>query len=88
VRKTRASRPALLRATVACVLVACNEVAPTQVSKRLLPLPTTVSASLATIGGEEYYGDEGSGELVPTSVRSARIVEPTSSVTMSCELQG
>lgn len=68
------------------VLVSCDGAdVPTQaVPRSTLELPTTASATLTTIGGEEYYADEESGELVPTQIRPARIEQAVSTAALSC----
>jgi hypothetical protein len=68
---------------VAVLLGACSTVdatSPTAASLRR----SAPSFEVTTIDGEEFYEEESSGDLVPTGSQSARISNPASSASVSC----
>ena len=76
--------PALIAFPLLAIGLACDSSAPTETEARVLasqPMP------LVTVEGNEYYGDEGSGELVPTGNWDADIRNEKATVFLTCNDQ-
>lgn len=75
-------REGTFMALAVAAALACADVPTHPNANRVLAPGSYPSLNVVTVGGQEYYADGGSGELVPTAVWPASIVNQTSNASI------